>query len=174
MRHPFDLLLRFQIEAPKKVIGVSIVPTRVDRAHEAHMPLECGCAIEPHVFRHEADVPLRRCLILRHRVPQHVHTARVLMQQAHQDAEGGLLSRPVCPNETHDVSRRKLKIDLVQGEIFVSFCNSGKLDRGVDHDSSVSSSTAAALSLSTISSSVSSSSVPIRTTCRKCSSNSSS
>ncbi len=33
----------------------------------------------------EPDLPLRRCLILRHRVPQHFHTARILMHQAHQD-----------------------------------------------------------------------------------------
>ena len=58
MRQPLNFLVRLEVEAPKQLVGIGLVPARIDGAEEVHVPGE-GCrAVEAHVFGDEADVEL--------------------------------------------------------------------------------------------------------------------
>ena len=83
---PFDALLGAQMEALQQRLRVRLVPARIDRLHEAHVPGERRAAEQAHVVGDEADVPLRARLLCRHRVPEHADLARVLLDQGHQQA----------------------------------------------------------------------------------------
>src|SRR6267154_1572482 len=104
---------------------------------------------------------------------EHQHLAAILMNQAHDDANGCGLARAVGPDESHDLSFRDLQVNVVEREIPVVLSHSVEFYGEIGHITSFSARRSLA-SRRRCSSSLGlrPSSAAIRVACSRCCSNS--
>ncbi len=92
-----------------------------------------ACAVEAHVLRHKADIELGCRLVRRHGVAEHLHGALVLVNQPHEDADGGGLAGSVGPDKAHDAAGGQFKMDVLKGEVGVALADTVELDGKIVH-----------------------------------------
>src|SRR6266700_509192 len=106
-----------------------------------------------------------------------MHRTLVLVNESHQNTDGCRLPSAVRPDEAHDASRGKLKVDVLKGKVRVFLAHSRKMNGEVLHKRSFVNRLAISRSMAARNREVSSSGVrpsniPSRTTCSRCSANS--
>src|ERR1700681_65318 len=131
-----ELLFRLQVEPLQQALRVVLIPARINRANEIHVPGERRRAVEAHVLGDEADVAFRFGLLRRHFAAEDVRGAAVLMHEPHQDAERRGLAGAVGADEAHDAARGELEVDVVEREVGIFLPHARKLNGQATHDSS--------------------------------------
>src|SRR5262249_37790476 len=114
------------------------VPLWIYRTDKVHVPAQRHRAIEPHIFRGETDIPLCLDLFDGHAMPEHAHVAAVLVNEAQEDAYRRGFSSAVGTDQSHDLSRRNLQIDVVEREVLIALGHVFEFDGEVRHDFSFS------------------------------------
>ena len=100
------------------------------------MPGEGHGIVEAHVFGGETDVPLGGDLFGGHWVAEHLDVSAILVNEAHEDADGGGFAGAVGTDEAHDGAGGEIEVNVFEREEWVLLADAFETEGEIVHTSS--------------------------------------